>query len=263
MKFHFFLLRKTNTYPKKPLDQELPYSVQSSNSSCGDGSTNQSVVSSRDNTTKHGWFLFWIIRHRRFKNRNDTSPKNITTPSHITGSRVSSSPTTSTTTTKKESNVAPAIIDNDTPVSFVRIDPKLMDEMSQRDLLQKLTSTKLMKKHGLDREDSIISYFKQVDDAYNEMVIVVDHRPQVGNHVDDDSQNDEDFYNEENAINQSISLITMDPALMYRHSIVLDEYSWKSFQSISENDGEYDDYNDDNIHEPREDAVAPIRYCHI
>lgn len=123
-----------------------------------------------------------------------------------------------------------------------------------------------MKKHGLDREDSIISYFKQVDDAYNEMVIVVDHSQQPtdtnDNNIDDDTYDDEEFYNERNAIDQSISLITMDPALMYRHSIIIDEYSWKSFQSLSETE-DYDDYNDENKHESNDAVVAQIRYCHI
>ncbi len=116
-----------------------------------------------------------------------------------------------------------------------------------------------MEKHGLDREDSIISYFKQVDNAYHEMVIVVEQNQTNTNYNYDDNDYNEEFYNEQNTIEQSISLITMDPALVYRHSITnMDEYSWKSFQSLSENDDEYDDNNN---HEPV--VVAPIPYCHI
>ena len=255
MKLHFFQYRKPNT---KLNEKEQPPSVQSSNSSCGENSTNQSLVSTWDNT-KNGWFLFRIIRQVRSKNHHKKSPK--------TGSRVSSSPTTSTSTTKNDDNATTALIKQyDTPVSFIRIKPKDMDDSSRRELLQKFTSTNLMKKHGLDRDDSIISYFKQVDDAYNEMVIVVDHgeHPTTTNYnCDDETENDEEFYNEQNAIDQSISLITMDPALVYRHSVVIDEYSWKSFVSLSEHDEYVDnEYNDDH-NEHNDAAVTPIRYFHI
>jgi hypothetical protein len=264
MKCNFFLLRKAKTLPSKLHEKNL---AQSSNSSCDDVTSNQSLVSTVDKA-KNGWFLFRIIRHGRSKNCNNRSPKKIFTPTvHTgTGSRVHSSPTTSTTTTKKECSATTTIINNEAPVSFVRTDPKVMDEASHRDLLQKLTSTKIMKKHGLDREDSIISYFKQVDNAYNEMIVVVDYKehPNTNMHdiIDNESRDGEVFYNETNAIDQSISLITMDPALMYRQSIIIDEYSWKSFQSLSENDDDDDDYNK-NKRGPNNNDVAQIRYFDI
>jgi hypothetical protein len=269
MKLHFFLLRIPKNIlgvPTNFQDKDHAHSASNRASYVNDG-TNQSLISIRDNKKKTEWFLFRMIRHRRSRNRNKILAKKsvkIETPTRSTVSRVSSSPTTSISTVKNESNkIADAAIMYEKPLSFVRINPKEMDETSQCDLLQKLTSTNLMMKHGLDRKDSIISYFKQVDDAYNEMAIVADptdRSTEIPESIDSDSHTDEDLYNEQNAIDQSISLITMDPALVYHHSIIIDEYSWKSFQSLSESD---DDYYNENRHETNDDIVAPIRYCHI
>jgi hypothetical protein len=252
-KLHFFLFRRSDTKQNAVCNKEQPQSRD-------DDSTNQSVLSVLEKPNNR-WFLLRIIRHGRFMNRK----KDSATPIGSTNSQVSSNPTTRTSRTKNATNSIGGISPEGTPVSFINIDPKSMDETSRRDLLQKLTSTKIMEKHGLDREDSIISYFKQVDDAYNEMVIVVEQSQAQSSdtNADDNDYNDE-FYNEQNTIEQSISLITMDPALVYRHSITnMDEYSWKSFQSLSENDDEYEpDDDDDDDHEPVV-QVAPIRYCQI
>lgn len=247
MKLHFFTFRKPSTENVK----EQPI-VPLSNRESDDGCTNHGVGPLLEKT-KNGFFLFRIIRHGRSKNGNRKSSINTVTP---TASHTSSSPTSPSSGTNENNNVTTSKRDNDLPVSFIRIVP---NESSKRDLLQKMTSTNLMQKHGLDRSDSILSYFKQVDDAYNEMMVIVDDSPH-----DVSGGNHEEFYDEQEAIDQGISMITMDPALMYKHSIILDEYSWQSFHTLYESERYDNDDDEEESRDPPADArMTTVRYYDI
>jgi hypothetical protein len=242
MKLHFFTFRKPSTENEK----EQPI-VRLSNCSSDDG------VRSLDNT-KTGFFLFRMIRHgRRSKNGNKKSSMKNATP---TASHTSSNPTT-ISSTKKKINVTTSNREHDLPLSYIRIVPR---ELSEVDLMQKTTSMHLMQKHGLNRDDSILSYFKQVDDAYNEIMVVVDDSPHSSNTVYDvDNDNRAEVYKEQDAFDQSISMITMDPALTYNHSIILDEHSWRSFITLYESER----YDNDDDEEPADGKATPIRYLDI
>jgi hypothetical protein len=103
------------------------------------------------------------------------------------------------------------------PVSFVRMG--VNESELQMRLFDELESTGSVR-HGLDGADSIRSYLRQVDEAYENLL--PRYKPDA---------NDDEFYTTEKGFDQSISLLTIDPALVYRHSIFIDDYS-ASFQSI-------------------------------
>jgi len=97
------------------------------------------------------------------------------------------------------------------PLSCIRID--VPSENSAEYSLPK--STRFLR-NGLDRNDSIYSYLEQVDEAHESLVPGYD------------------------AIEHSMSVITMDPALTYRHSIILQEFSM-SMRSIGSTFSMYED----------------------
>jgi hypothetical protein len=106
------------------------------------------------------------------------------------------------------------------PLAYIRFDIHNHDSeypLSQPSL--RVTKSTRFQRHGLDRNDSILSYLEQVDEAHESLV------PQ---------------YQSDEAVERSISVITMDPALMYRHSILLHDYS-TSLRSIDSSFSMYED----------------------
>jgi hypothetical protein len=251
MKFQCFLflqqgIKNSRIHYLATKKEHPTFQSQSSN-----GSTDQSIASLVP-IKKKKWFLFRIIPQGRHKNqRHDKVTNNLPISTDVSRS-ASGSDTVTSSSTKRHDTVSKD--DKDAPVSFICTDKRIVTNESKREFFDKVSSAKLMTKHGLDREDSIISYFRAVGDACNQMGV---NEVNSIDHEDDDSNNsnsDEDFYTQSD-IDQAISILTMDPALTYKHSIIIDDYSWKSFQSIpSTSENEYDDF---------QEGVAPIRYCDI
>jgi hypothetical protein len=125
----------------------------------------------------------------------------------------------------------------DTLAPFAYIDFDSQNEDSEYQLSQPLpsrTKSSCFQRHGLDRKDSILSYLQQVDEAYESLL------PQRKSDA---------------TMKRSISVITMDPDLTYRHRILLHDSSMSS-RSISSS---FSMYEDEDVQEITMDHALPYR----
>lgn len=181
------------------------------------------------------WFLFRILRRNPVNSKcavSRNSQENQQPSRSHTTSMDRSSSTTEETKTSSDRDADPFEeetypVDAFAPLAYIRFDSQ--NEDSAYPLSQPtppLTKSARFQRHGLDRNDSILSYLQQVDEAHESLV--------------------SRYPSDAVAIEQSISVITMDPALMYRHSIVLHDYSM-SLRSIGSTFSMYEDEDGQEI----------------
>jgi hypothetical protein len=231
MKFQPFFFRKFNgkniSSPSTLKGNQVPSDTSNSES---DECSNQGNVSFV--AQKNGCFIFRKIKRDQSHHHTKNYLKNKGNLQPPVNNRNFKNHTTSTSGTTAKTS----IVDRETPVSFICLDSPVPTNSLPERPLHKRSSATIIRMHGLDRDDSIVSYMKEVDDAYNQMVIICENDTDNDEkRNDDDDYDDEQFYMDRNEMEKSISILTMDPALLYRHSIIIDEYSWKSF-AIDEND---------------------------
>jgi hypothetical protein len=178
----------------------------------------------------HRWYLFRIIRLNHGSTNSKCAASGICLEQRQlaqanTTSMERFSSTTEETKTSSDHELDPSEeelypVDTLAPLAYIRFD--IQNEDSEYPLSQPLpplTKSARFHRHGLDRDDSILSYLHQVNEAHETLL------PR---------------YQSDDAIERSISVITMDPALTYRHSILLQDCSM-SLRSISSAFSMYED----------------------
>ena len=161
------------------------------------------------------WYLHRIIPNRR-KNRQD----NGISKNHPIDKQKKVS---ADSTTASDNDTTP--MSNGGPVSNVEYEIPLQNYEN---------TTNSCKPNNLSRDDSIITFLQKIDEAYENLMSNKLNNSNKGSIEEDDYfQN-----NKNNAYEQSISIITMDPALTYEHSIIIDDISTSFRSNYSYRDGE-------------------------